>query len=104
MKRHIIKDVTVALLPLTLFFSYALLGRRLSFASRATYNLLPISLFNLIVPMLIGAILCVVLNTMILAGGFDGVDLAGVINGAYIAMFWVSLASLIRARRGKTVS
>lgn len=104
--------------------------------------MLPISLFNPIVPMLIGAILCAVFiyawenrsstvficlycgallmsiffalcqlgmfdltyYAMILAGGFDDVDLAVVINGAYVAMFWVSFVSFIKARRRKPAS
>ena len=48
MKRHIVKDVIIASPPLTLFFSYALPARGLLLASKATYNMLPAFLFNLI--------------------------------------------------------
>ena len=136
MKRHIIKDVIVALLPPALFLAYALPARGLLVSSRATYNMLPLPLFNLIVPVLIGAVLCTVLiyawenrtstvciylycgaflmniffvlcqlgvfgspYNMVLVGGLEGVDLAGVINGTYMVMFWASLVSFIKARK-----
>lgn len=35
----------------------------------------------------------------LLYSGYGGVELAGVIDGAYIVMFWVSLVSFIRTKK-----
>lgn len=140
MRRHVIKDIVLALLPLLLFLAYAYPAYSLKTRSAFTYDYTSLELFHLIVPIIVGAILCAVwiyawknrastvficlfcgaflMNAffvlcqlgvfnalggtrwqMVLAGGVDGVDLAGIIDGVYIVMFWVSLVSYIKAKK-----
>lgn len=146
MKRMIVKDIILALLPIGLLLIYTYASQSLRYAAAATFDKLPLLLFNQFVPILVGAILCAALyyawknrastvfvtlfcgvfmknlfialcaadvirgigtlglgKTLLYSG--TGIELAGVFDGTYIVMFWVSLISFIRAgKRRKTGS
>ena len=138
MKRMIVKDIILALLPIGLLLIYTYASQSLRYAAAATFDTLPLLLFNQFVPILVGAILCAALyyawknrastvfvtlfcgvfmknlfialcaadvirgigtlglgKTLLYSG--TGIELAGVFDGTYIVMFWVSLISFIRA-------
>ena len=142
MKRHIIKDIILALLPLSLFLAYAVPGAGLRLQSQMYfYSPVYMITYNIFVPAIVGGLLCVAviyawknrastvfislfcgafimnmffvlssldvvvfigrlrLGMTALYGGVAGVELAGVIDGAYIVMFWVSLVSYIKLKR-----
>ena len=146
MKRMIVKDIILALLPIGLLLIYTYASQSLRYAAAATFDKIPLLLFNQFVPILVGAILCAALyyawknrastvfvtlfcgvfmknlfialcaadvirgigtlglgKTLLYSG--TGIELAGVFDGTYIVMFWVSLISFIRAgKRRKTGS
>ena len=138
MKRMFVKDIILALLPVGLLLIFTNASQSLRFAAAASFDLLPLLLFNQFVPVLAGAILCAALyyawknrastvfvtlfcgvfmknlfvalctadvirgigalslgRTLLYDG--TGIELAGVFDGTYIVMFWVSLISFIRA-------
>ena len=141
MKRHFIKDIIIALLPLALFLGFSYLSQTLQYEAAASFNKKPLLFFNLFAPILVGAILCAVLyyawknrastvfislycgaffmniffalcnaNIIRAFGGLilgrvtlfgSAVELAGVIDGAYIVMFWVSLVCFIKSKKKK---
>jgi len=144
-KRHIVKDIVLALLPLSLFLAYAFPAYSLKIYNAYSFNYVPFALFLLVAPIIVGAVLCVALIyawknrastvfislfcgaflvngfftlcqlgvfnafrsmhwQMVLRGGVEGVDLAGVMDGTYIVMFWISLVSFIKARRQKKLT
>ena len=57
MKRHVLKDIILALLPTGLFLAYASFCQSLRISAAVSYNYLPLSLFILAAPVAAGAIL-----------------------------------------------
>ena len=61
MKRHFLKDIVLVLLPTAIFLLYASIWQPLRYSVAAKYNYLPLTMFNLFAPILVGAILCAAL-------------------------------------------
>lgn len=61
MKRHIIKDIILALLPLALFFCYVIPARQLSMYSSRYLKPMPFMMFSLLAPIILGVLLCAAL-------------------------------------------
>lgn len=141
MKRHIAKDIALMLLPILLFLAYAYPSYDLQRYCVFYYDYISLAFFNVIAPVIVGAILCAALiyawknrtSTVFIylfCGAFlmniflalcsagviefighlrlgrtvfisrlGGIELAGVIDGTYMVMFWVSLVSFLQARK-----
>lgn len=144
MKRHFIKDIIIALIPLSLFLGFSYISQTLRIRNAFTNNYYELRLLcNLFAPVIAGAVLCAVIlyawknraSTVFISlycgaffmniffalcnaniikafgglilgqgtlfGSAAGVELAGVIDGAYIVMFWVSLVCFIKSKKKK---
>ena len=61
MKHHVLKDVAIALMPLLLFLPYAFLSYYLKLNSAFNFDYFSLYMFNIIAPLIIGAVLCTIL-------------------------------------------